>query len=256
MMMDHQPAHAHRLYDDLAWVWPLLSPPGDYQGEAKGVHKLIRQQLGAVRKREAAPRTLLELGSGGGHLLFHLQAWYDVTASDLSEAMIRLSVKLNPNVTHIQADMRTLRLGQRYDAVVIHDALGYMQSSDEVAQALATAAAHLKPDGVLVLLPDELEQTFEDHQSAADSVTTPDGRSVTFVSHATRMKGQDRCLLTMLFLIQQDGKLSIVEDRHICGLFSGDQWREMLQQAGFEGIGIEVSPNWRQAPVMTARKPA
>lgn len=255
----------HKLYDNLAWLWPLLSPPGDYASEAAGVHKLICDRLGKPAKTRdgehdvTTEKTLLELGCGGGHMLVHLQQWYDVTGSDLSAPMLELSSALNPLVTHYQADMRTLRLDETFDVVLIHDALGYMTTLDDLTEAITTAHVHLKPGGVLLLLPDELAETFSDQQSATDSITSPDGKEITLVSHAgydPGQTGQDQSSyeLTMLFLIREEGNLRIEEDRHHCGLFSQKTWRDVLNQAQFQNISINEFTNWRGSPVLVAQK--
>jgi len=43
--------------------------------------------------------------------------------------------------------MRSVRLGRTYDAVIIHDAIMYMTTEDDLVAALATARAHLAPAG-------------------------------------------------------------------------------------------------------------
>ena len=40
--------------------------------------------------------------------------------------MLELSRTLNPDCEHLEGDMRTLRLGRTFDAVLIHDAVMYM----------------------------------------------------------------------------------------------------------------------------------
>jgi D-serine deaminase-like pyridoxal phosphate-dependent protein len=56
-----------KLYDELAEWWPLLSAPADYAEEAEQYRGLF------VEASEAPPRTLLELGSGGGNNASHLK---------------------------------------------------------------------------------------------------------------------------------------------------------------------------------------
>jgi trans-aconitate methyltransferase len=244
----------HKLYRELAWLWPVMSPPQDYQPEAAAVHKLIRKHL--PRQDKGSRPTLLELGSGGGHMLCHLREHYDATASDLSPAMLKLSRQLNPDVKHHKADMRTLRLRQAFDVVLIHDALGYMATLTDLKKAIRTASMHLKSGGVLVLLPDEMRETFTDHQAATDVRETEDGTQITLVSHAqavdTRLKQYD---LTMLFMIQKDGQLQVEEDTHRCGLFDQSQWESAIIAAGLEVIAITLKPRWRGAPCLLARKP-
>ena len=104
----------HRLYKDLSYLWPLISPPGDSVEEAIIWNEILLNNLGE------GPHRILDLGVGGGHLLSHLTYANQTTAVDISNEMLSLSKKLNPDVIHYQGDMRNIRLDQIYDAVLIH----------------------------------------------------------------------------------------------------------------------------------------
>jgi SAM-dependent methyltransferase len=83
----------HRLYDDLAGWWPLLSPPSEYEDEAAD----LLPRLGAATRRG----TLLELGAGGGSLAFHLKPHFQLTLTDRSPAMLAVSRAVNPECEHL-----------------------------------------------------------------------------------------------------------------------------------------------------------
>jgi len=53
--------------------------------------------------RRRPPRTLLDLGSGGGHNAAHLKASLACTLVDLAPAMLDLSRRLNPECEHVRA---------------------------------------------------------------------------------------------------------------------------------------------------------
>jgi hypothetical protein len=55
------PSSTHKLYEELAAWWTLLSPPAEYVEEADFYGRTL------VAACDSPPRTLLELGSGGGH---------------------------------------------------------------------------------------------------------------------------------------------------------------------------------------------
>ena len=78
-------ARVPRIGSDLAWAWPLISPPEDYQQEAED----FTAQLRAHARRPL--RTLLHLGCGGGHLDHWFQAHFAVTGVDLSPEMLRIA---------------------------------------------------------------------------------------------------------------------------------------------------------------------
>ena len=79
-----------RLYRDLADWFPLLTPVEDYAEEAAFYLRLFHTHC------QRPPRTLLDLGSGGGHNAAHLKAALACTLVDLEPAMLALSSRLNP----------------------------------------------------------------------------------------------------------------------------------------------------------------
>src|SRR3954451_13098124 len=105
----------YRLYGDLAAWWPLVSPPGHYAEEAAFAATLLVSASIPVRR-------VLELGSGGGDNAVHLKQHFAMTLVDLSDEMLAVSRRLNPDGAHHQGDMRTVRLGRTFDAVFLHDA--------------------------------------------------------------------------------------------------------------------------------------
>ena len=57
--------------------------------------------------------------------------------------------------------MRSVRLGRLFDCVLVHDAVNYMTSRADLADALATAFAHTAAGGVAMFQPDFVSETFE-----------------------------------------------------------------------------------------------
>src|SRR5579864_2518106 len=111
---------AMKLYDEIAEWWPIFCGPDEYREEAVLFDRLLTESS------NPPPRTLLELGSGGGNSAFHLKAHFRMTLVDLSPQMLTVSRSHNPDCEHVEGDMRTIRLGQVFDAVFIHDAVCHM----------------------------------------------------------------------------------------------------------------------------------
>ena len=130
---------------------------------------------------------MLELGCGGGNLASHLTV-PELVLTDLSEDMLRVSRRINPGREHVQGDMRTLRLGRRFDAVLVHDAIDYMLTEDDLAAALGTVAAHLAPGGAAVLLPDATPSRSPPARPTAATTATTDGESATSSGSASRRR--------------------------------------------------------------------
>jgi len=228
-----------RLYDDLAHLWPILSPPEHYTAEASVLRGLIKDHYqGSPHKR----RGVLELGAGGGHTLVHLINDCDCTAVDLSEPMLENCRRLVPQAKTIVGDMRSVRLKKMFDAVFIHDAVDYMLSEDDVRRALETAAAHLEPGGLCAVAPTYTRETFIDGDVADDGTTT-DKQELTYFSYVHDPDPADDTFeMILLYLIRdaQTRRVEVVEDRHTCGLFSDEQWLRWMGDAGFDSRHEEV----------------
>jgi SAM-dependent methyltransferase len=163
-------ASRHRFYSDLATWWPLISPWEEYAEEAA-------QVAGVLRASVAPVRDVLELGSGGGHNAAHLKRHFTMTLTDLSEEMLEISRRLNPECEHHQGDMRDVRLGRDFDAVFVHDAIDYMTSEVDLRRAVDTTYAHCRAGGIVVLVPDATADTFQDAVDHGGS-DGDDGRGV------------------------------------------------------------------------------
>ena len=222
----------HRLYHDLAWLWPTFSPPEEYVADAQHFRGALRERLGPGR------HSVLELGSGGGHTLSHLAADFAMTASDLSTEMLALSQGLNPGVSHHQGDMRTLRLGETFDAVIIHDAISYMLSEEDLLATFRTARSHLAAGGVLVIMPDYFHDSFVGpkvlHWICPQGAANP-SPAVTVIEYCHDPDQSDTTIESVFFFIMPGKEgLRIEQDKHVTGLFSRSTWLRLLAEAGFE----------------------
>ena len=232
----------NRLYGDLAHLWPLMSPPDHYRDEARYWLRELRSRLPPGRRR------ILDLGTGGGHHLHPLTGEFDATAVDLSEAMLGHSRRLNPGVSHCVGDMRTVRLGETFDAVLVHDAISYMTTEADLRAVFATARAHLRPGGLLIVAPDDYTETF-DPPHVEHHTTRHADTELTYVEYSTDLDPTDTIIeTTYVFFIKQNGKLQVEVDHHITGLFPIATWQRLLTEAGFEveRVDYPVSEDGRE----------
>jgi SAM-dependent methyltransferase len=201
------------------------------------------------------PGAILELGSGGGNTASHLAQHARLTLVDRSAAMLDVSRRLVPTAEHVHGDMRTVRLGTTFEAVLIHDAIMYMTNEQELLEALTTARTHLRPEGALIVLPDCVAETFAPGTETG-GCDAGDGRGLRYISwsHApaagTTIETTDFAIL----MRRADGSVEVVHDRHICGLFPRDTWRAVFVRAGFAPPDIHRDP-WRH-DVLIARPAA
>jgi len=131
-------------------------------------------------------------------------------------------------------DMRTVRLGRTFDAVLIHDAVGYMTTEADLRAAFETAETHLRPGGVFITSPDFFREDFQD--PAVETATHTAGEtSLTYLEYLWDPDSSDTAVeAVMTFLIRDRSGLRIEHDRHVLGVFPRATWLRLMTAAGFE----------------------
>jgi SAM-dependent methyltransferase len=214
------------IYRELAGWFHLLTAPEDYAVEAALYRELI---LAAV----PGAKRVLELGSGGGNNASHLKTWFSLTLTDVSPEMVEVSRSINPDCEHLVGDMRTLRLGRQFDAVFVHDAITYMATADDLQAAIETAFVHCRPGGIALFCPDNVREDFRPRTKAGGHDS--DGRGLRYVEWVWDPDPEDTTYITdfAYLLRDEDGSVRAVYDRHLCGIFSREDWLRWLEQTGF-----------------------
>lgn len=216
-----------RLYTDLTHLWPLLNPPEEYVDEVAVFRELLQTQ----GVQEGA--RLLHLGSGGGSLDHQLAPHFQLTGVDLSPAMVELARRVNPAVEYVVGDMREIRLGRLFDVVLVHDAIAYMTSPDELLAAFQTAAAHLAPGGVLLAVPEQLRLAYDPTDVTTVTRTCGD-QTVTVVELQLMADPADDWYETeFLFIVRQGMQVEVHRDRHRRRLFDLADFTTAIKTAGF-----------------------
>lgn len=141
------------VFDTYARYYDLLYRDKDYAGEAAYLASHLRRH---------APKaaSILELGCGTGAHAEHLaQMGYSVHGVDQSESMLAraaarkslLAAEVAARLSFGRGDVRTVRTGATYDAVVsLFHVMSYQATNADLQAAFATAAAHLRPGGLFL----------------------------------------------------------------------------------------------------------
>lgn len=241
------------MYDDLAAWWPLLSPPAEYEEEAAFYGGTLAAAC------DTPPRTVLELGSGGGNNASHLKEVFEMVLVEPAPAMRALSTALNPECEHIDGDMRNVRLGREFDAVFVHDAVCYMTTAADLRLAIDTAFVHCRAGGAALFAPDHVRENFTPGTDTGGSDGTT--RGLRYLEWTWDPDPDDTTyLVDYAYLLRlPDGSMRVEHDRHVEGLFSREDWLRLLSDAGFEARAVslehsELEPGSHE--VFVARKPA
>jgi ubiquinone/menaquinone biosynthesis C-methylase UbiE len=222
-----------RMYTDLAPWWPLLSAPEDYAEEAAFFQEIM------LEYSSTPPQTVLELGSGGGNNASFLKHFFRLTLVDLSNDMLAVSRKLNPECEHIQGDMRTLTLDRVFDAVFVHDAVMYMTNLRDLRKAISTAYEHCREEGVVLCVPDFVRETF--NGSTQHGGHDQGGRAARYLSWTYDPDPDDSTyMMNFSYLLRDEqDRVQNVFDQHELGLFSQKDWLNVLSNTGFDPMVVK-----------------
>ena len=230
------------LYGELAPWFHLLTAPEDYEDEAALYRKLL------VETSDGRIQTVLELGSGGGNNASHLKEHFELTLVDRSPEMLALSKTLNPECRHLEGDMRTVRLGESFDAVFVHDAIAYITTEADLAATIATVREHCRPGGVALFVPDDVAERFHPRTFAGGH--DGDGRALRYVEWIWDPDPNDSTYVgDFAYLLRdEDGSVRCVQDRHVCGLFPRATWLELITAGEFR-VSTHVAPDKPDLPI-------
>jgi SAM-dependent methyltransferase len=228
-----------RMYRDLAVWWPLISPVEDYREESAFIAGLFERARIPVVK-------VLELGSGGGHVARHLRDRFSMTLVDLSPEMLAMSRQLNPNLEHVEGDMREVRLDRQFDGVLIHDAVMYLTREQDLRAAMETAYTHCRRGGMVVIAPDftlELFQPTTSHEGVDDDT----GRGVRYLEWTWDPDPTDTTVRVDYIYAFRDetGNVEVVHDPHQVGIFPRSTWLDLLESVGFTPDSV-IDPDERE----------
>lgn len=136
-----------------ARCYDLLYRDKDYAAEARFVDRLIQTHAPGAR-------SILDLGCGtGAHAAALAGAGYRVHGVDRSPEMLgrsrerlaRLPADASANLSFSEGDIRSVRLGETFDAVVaLFHVVSYQTGDEDLRGCLAAAGAHLGKRGIFL----------------------------------------------------------------------------------------------------------
>jgi SAM-dependent methyltransferase len=136
---------AAEAYERLAPFYDELTREHDYDGWTRHLEE-------AALRFGVRGRTLLDAACGTGKSFMpFLERGYSVTGCDISAEMVALASAKAPDAELFVADIRALDPAGEFDLVTcLDDSVNYLTDDGDLDAALASLAANLAPDGVLV----------------------------------------------------------------------------------------------------------
>jgi SAM-dependent methyltransferase len=184
--------------------------------------------------------SVLDLGCGTGAHAARLSAMgYSVVGVDRSKPMLdiardRARAGIGSDVRYVEGDIRSVVIGETFDAVICMFAvLGYQTTDADVESALGTVRRHLRPGGIFV---------FDVWNGTAVESIGPSTRTKTVPSEGGQIERTASALLdtrrhicTVSYVVKtrhQDGAMSVVEEDHLMRYFFADELEDFLDAAG------------------------
>ncbi|UUU30219.1 class I SAM-dependent methyltransferase [Streptomyces sp. CA-210063] len=208
----------------------------DYRAEAGQVADLVRS-----RKPDAT--SLLDVACGTGiHLAAFAELFDRVEGADLSEPMLKVAAeRLDGGVRLHHVDMRNFQLDGTFDAItVMFSSIAYLRTTEDLSAALTAFSKHLTPGGVVVIEPWWFPEAFIEGYVSGHALTTDDNRTITRVSHSTRVGNLARMELHYVTADSQGVRhRSEIDD---LTLFTRVEYEDAFEQAGLRAEYVASEP--------------
>jgi len=216
---------ALRMYGDLAQYYDLEYSRKDYRGEVRRLEEL------ADRYGRSGGTSWLDVACGTGRHLEVLRAHHVCTGVDASREMLRLARRRLPGMRLVQGDMRTFRLGDRFDVVsCLFSAVGHLETEADLTKAFANFAHHLRPGGVAIVEPWILPSRAKpDHLS----LRTVEVSKLTLVRLARSTIRGRRLVIQYRYLIGERGRgIRYLEETDRPLMVDAVRLKDLMRKAG------------------------
>ena len=122
--------------------------------------------------------------------------------------------------------------GRRFDAITcLFSAIGYARTIESLTDTVRTMARHLAPRGVLIIEPWYTPETWMAQRPALLSIDQP---NLKIARMNINSRNGRRAVVEFHYLVFAASSVEHFTDRHELGLFTGDEYRAALNDAGLD----------------------
>lgn len=186
---------------------------------------------------------LLVLACGTGGHIPYFRDDYEITGLDLSEDMLSVARTKFPEIPFHVGNLIDFTLEQRFDAMIcLYGSIGFVKSAENLRASMQRLAAHLRPGGVALVTPWSTVEEFQD-LIVVDSTDRPDLKIARM--EQVRLKEPGLVEVTFHHLLGRDNQVTYHKQVMEIGLFSQEEYRSALTDAGLEVVEEYKGPDVR-----------
>jgi SAM-dependent methyltransferase len=200
----------------------------EYAPEAAKVKELLA-------KHGVPARTdLLVLACGTGGHIPYFKDDYCVSGLDLSPDMLDLARKKFPDIRFHLGNLIDFQLETAFDAMVcLYGSIGFVKTVDNLRASMKRIAAHLRPNGVVLITPWSTVEEFQDLM-VVDAIDRPDWKIARL--EQVRLKEPRIVEVTFHHLLGKQNHVTYHKQSMEIGLFSRDEYVSALTDAGLKVV--------------------
>jgi len=216
-----------------------------YRSRGKDWAQEAQDIVTEIRARFPESDSLLDVACGTGiHLEHFAETFGYCEGVDYAEPMLELAAQRVPNVPLHLGDMRKFDLGRKFDAITcMFCSIGYLDTVDDMRDAVRTMVEHLVPGGVLAIEPWWFPEQFIDGYVAGD-LSRGDDRTITRISHSIRQGDKTRMELRYVIGSAEEGITEFTEIE-ILSLWTKEEYESAFTDAGCPVEYITGGPTGR-----------
>lgn len=225
-------------FDAYSRYYDLLYRDKDYEAEVDYIASLLTRH-GCVGQQ------LLEFGSGTGrHGRLLAGRGYQVTGIERSPEMVALAQSGDggPGFTCQQGDIRTVRLGRTFDAVLsLFHVLSYQVDNAAIQAVFNRAAEHLRPGGLFLFDVWYSPAVYGQKPETRVKRLTGDGLEITRIAEPRSYPNDNRVDVHYTLFVRDmtSGAVAIFAETHPMRHFSLPELDLFAAGAGFERLRAE-----------------
>ena len=217
-------------YGDFAAAYDLLTFNVPYDEIADYYAEILCKMTDGKR--------LLDMGCGTGSLTVRLaERGFDVIGQDASPEMLSIAAEKSSKIMWICQNMEETELGGKVDAVISTlDSVNHLNGREAVLNCFRRAAECLESGGAFVF---DVNTVFKHREILGGNTFVYDVDGVYCVWTNTFDPSDNGVDIELdLFFENEDGTYSRGEESFREIAFSADEYRKMLETAGFEVVNI------------------